>query len=384
MTVFGALLIYWVGSGLIMATYDATDATQVWALEGAGPGTRLIDRTPTPQPLPPLQSLGGISEALAESAAIEIASVRLRMVGSEPEIEFATAEGNRDFVRRFSAKTGEPMTQSQVEGNRDLPPAPNVIRRNEIKSWHRGNIAGITGQVVGLLTGLGLISIAVTGIGTYVRLWRLRKGTLVLFWSARESLWRRAHRWIAIVAAVLVLNLALTGSVLAYGEIQLWAFLNLHIGVPPPYPRPSPMPPLSEGALQGDIQNLIAVAYDSAQGSDASVSITRIELVSRRGAEIALVSFGGTQPHIKAFDSSTGLATQDWAERGLQQGNGYFTDWHQVIKRLHRGDIVGHFAGRYLTLATGLALAYLVTSGIVMYVHLLRRRAAGRQTLFWR
>jgi hypothetical protein len=44
----------------------------------------------------------------------------------------------------------------------------------------------------------------------------------------------------------------------------------------------------------------------------------------------------------------------------VQRGNGYFADWHQVLKRMHRGDVVGHFGGRYFSIAVG-ALRMLVS-----------------------
>ncbi|MGA3158610.1 MAG: hypothetical protein ABSE43_13655, partial [Steroidobacteraceae bacterium] len=52
MTVVVVALSYWVGSGLLMAIYDATDATQVWAIEGGGPGARLTDAARSAQSIP--------------------------------------------------------------------------------------------------------------------------------------------------------------------------------------------------------------------------------------------------------------------------------------------------------------------------------------------
>jgi len=46
---------------------------------------------------------------------------------------------------------------------------------------------------------------------------------------------------------------------------------------------------------------------------------------------------------------------------------------------------VGHFAGRYVDITVGIALLYLVTSGIVLYVQMLRRRTRASQFgLFWK
>jgi hypothetical protein len=75
----------------------------------------------------------------------------------------------------------------------------------------------------------------------------------------------------------------------------------------------------------------------------------------------------------------------DSARRGVQIGNAYFADWHQILKRMHRGDIIGRFAGRYGDIACGLALFYLVSSGFFLFVQMRRIRAQnGQAGLFWR
>jgi uncharacterized iron-regulated membrane protein len=383
-TVFAVLLTYWIGSGLLMGLYDAADSSQAWAIEGGGPGARLSEQSPSSQPVPAIETLrSGIAIALARATSMNIASVRLRVVGPEPEIEFATADGDRQSMLRFFALTGEPMTAAQADGD---PAAQSAAaqRRNVLKSWHRGNIAGIFGQIIGLTTGVALTAIAVTGLGAFLGIWRLRRqrGRTAVFWTGRESLWRRMHRWTSVIAAVLVLNLALTGSVLAYGEIQLWAFLHHTLSVPAPYPRPGPLPPVSAQTLSSDIPTMLGKAFGSANTQASGIS--KIEIVSRNSTEMALVTTTGPSPRILAIDANTGKRVADWSESGVQRGNGYFTDWHQVVKRMHRGDIIGRFAGRYVMLANGLALAYLLISGVVMYLQLRHGRRGRGHRWFWR
>ena len=385
MTVFAVLLMYWVVSGLLMAIYDATDNTQVWAIEGGGPGARLTDVAKTAQSIPDPQQLNaGIQAALAKST-IDIASVDLRMTGDIPRLQLAEADGDRDNMERYYAANGETMTQRVADAESNTAPAGNVSLRNTIKMWHKGNIGGIPGQLIGLLTGLGLIAMSITGIIFYLQLWKTRRrnGRSAFFWSSRDGLWRRLHRWISIVSAAFILNIAISGTIVAFGEIQLNLFLQYQIGAPP-YPRPTPLPTVSNDRLSGDIITMLQTTYTAALQNHPASSITAIELVNRDGVDKGIVTLGGEQPSVLAFDPATGTATTDRATSGKQAGNGYFADWHQLVKRLHRGDIIGHFSGRYIDIAAGFALLYLVISGIVMYFDLKSlRNKQGRSGWFW-
>jgi uncharacterized iron-regulated membrane protein len=378
MTVFITTLSYWVVSGLLMATYDATDTTQVWAREGGGPGARLTDFAATAAAIPdPRELAAGIAAARAAAGAMAIASIDLRMVGDRPRLQFATASGERAAIQRFDAASGAPLSERAAEGDPDAAPPANLVRRNALKSWHKGNALGLPGQFIGLFTGLGLIALVVTGLLTYLGLWRARRRARrpALFWSGRESRWRRLHRWVALVAALFVLNIAVTGVILAAAEIKLNVFLWHHIGSPP-YPRPGPMPPVSAAALAGEPDALLNTSYQAARQARPGAPIASIQVIARDGRPKGLVTFAGPQPQTLAFDAQSGMRSPDWLEQGVQRGNGYYSDWHQRLKRLHRGDIIGHFAGRYLDLMSGLALLYLVISAAVMYLQ--TRRPAPR------
>ena len=387
MTVFIVMLSYWAVSGLIMALYDATDQHQVWAIEGGGPGARLNDAAVTAVPIPdPAQLAAGIDTALAAAGAMQIASVDLRMTGDTPRLQFAEASGKRDTELRFYAATGAPMTPLVADGNPDAPQPAYVGKRNTLKAWHRGNIIGLPGQFIGLFTGLALIVLVVTGVWLYFQIWnaRSRAGRGGFFWNSNDSLWRRLHRWISIVAAAFILNIAVTGTILAYGEIQLDIFLFYHIGINP-YPRPSPLPPVSAGALPGNVNAMLQGSYAAALQAHPGARVTSIELVQRDGVPKAIVVLGGAAPQTLAFNAQSGAPVSDWETSGIQVGNGYFADWHQALKRIHRGDIIGHFGGRYLDLTAGFALLYLVISAFVMYTDMFRkRRKAGRRQWFWK
>jgi len=387
MTVVVVALSYWVGSGLLMAIYDATDDTQVWAIEGGGPGARLTDAARTALAIPDPATLAApIAAALADVGPMPYASVDLRMVGEIPRVEFAEASGERATMHRYYAETAAPMTQQVADGDTGARPPDNVTQRNTLKAWHRGNIIGMPGQVLGLLVGLSLIVLVVTGVVLYFKLWvaRRKAGRAGFFWSAKESLWRRLHRWIAIVAAAFIFNIAVSGTILAYGEIQLNIFLQHHVGAAP-YPRPTPMPPVSEAPLPRDVNAMLETTYHAGRIYSPNGRITALQLVVHNGIAKGLVTLGGTKPRILAFDALTGAEVSDWSTGGVQVGHGYFADWHQALKRFHRGDILGSFAARYVDLAAGLALLYLVVSSFFIYFDMRkRRRQTGRSDWFWK
>lgn len=378
MTVFALLLLYWVASGLTIAIYDAIDRAQAWTLEGGGPGARTTDWAAGAAPIPDPHGLGGIAAALRAAQDMPIASVDMRMADGRPQLQLAEADGDRAAMQRFDAGTGNPA----VEAERD---ARFAAWRNLLKSWHRGNIAGLPGQFAGLLTGLALVALMASGTLIYAKMYQSRRriGKAGPFWRSRDSRWRRLHRWTSTVAAVFILNIALSGIVLAAAEIKLAFFLQYHVGTPP-YPKPGALPPLSRGPLQIDIAAALDRAYSAGAVARIGAPIVGIALVRNGAASHALVTFGGRTPTIRAFDTLSGRSVADPATIGVQVGQGYYADWHQIVKRLHRGDIIGSFAGRYVDIAAGLALLYLTVSGIVLYLQLHGQRGPGRRRYFWR
>jgi uncharacterized iron-regulated membrane protein len=315
-----------------------------------------------------------------------VASVDLREVNSIPRLQLAQTDGHRATRRFFRADTGAPLDAESAEGDRTPEPS-EVTQRNRLKAWHKGSAAGLVGQALGLLTGVSLLALVVTGLQLYLRLWAARRarGLPAFFWrnGAAESPWRRLHRSVAMVASVWLLNTALTGSVLALAELQLNVFLQYGLGAPP-YPRPTPMPPVSQARLSPDLASQLQTAWRAAQEQEPGAEILAVQLVVRDGIPKALVSLDRTAPHVRVFQALTGEPLKDPANDGVQMGQGYYADWHQVLKRMHRGDILGYFSGRWVSLVSGLSLLYLLTSATVMFGRAWRQRAAaGKHHLWW-
>lgn len=366
MTVFGVLLLYWAASGIVMAIYDLSDPNEAWAVMGGGPGADLALEARGLPAMPSPESLrAGLDGALASAAGMPIASVDLRMARGNARLQLAEADGDRGRMRRFFAESGRPMTQDEAED--PAADAARTARHDWLKSWHRGDAAGLPGQLLGLLAGLALVGMLVTGSSIYLRMRsaRRRAGLGGGYWPVpRESAWRRLHRWVSMTAAVLLLNTALTGLVLGTGEVLLQLALRHHIGTPP-YPRPSPLPPVSEAPLAGDLVDALQRAYAAGATAAAPDAVTVVQLARRDGAQLGLVTTGGSRARVLAFDMQ-GRAIGNASSWSRQRGSGYFADWHQVVKRMHRGDIIGTWAGRYVALLNGCALLYLVVSGLMM------------------
>lgn len=194
-------------------------------------------------------------------------------------------------------------------------------------------------------------------------------------------MWRTLHRWIAIVAALFLAYVAVTGMLLAMDDIAL---------------RLSGLLPVANG---GEVPNQ-PQALTTLQPQDLARWLGNVERGARRIAPEArfnsvwvrvrgnriqgIVTTGAPDPRQLTFDAVSG-------ERLLPDSpslrpTGYVLRWdiHQIVKRLHRGDFFG-LTGRWMSVACGLSLLFLVCSALVMYGQLLlARRRLGRNALFWK
>lgn len=374
-SLLGILLLgYWAVSGLVICTWDLLDPDQGWAVMGGGPGARAALDSRVLPPLPDPRTLReGVAKALGSAGGLAVASIDLRMVHGRARLQLAGADGSRDTALAFDAASGQPLAREQ---SYDLSAGlARAARRDRVKSWHKGDIAGLPGQAVALLAAAVLATLVATGATLFLRLRRAseRAGRGSAFWTVpRESRWRRVHRWVAVVAAVFLLNTALTGLVLESGEILVQLAIRYHLGRPP-YPMPTPMPPVSQAPLPAGQGAALEATWQAARQAAPGSPVVALQLVERGGHVLALATLAGEAGRVLAFDDG-GRPVHDGIDHGVQQGNGYFADWHQVVKRMHRGDIIGVRSGRWVAWANGLALLYLVSSGLAMILR--TRRAA--------
>jgi len=88
-------------------------------------------------------------------------------------------------------------------------------------------------------------------------------------------------------------------------------------------------------------------------------------------------------PQPALFDLASSREITDPAAGQTDRTIGLPWKYHQIAKRIHRGDIIG-LSGRLMDLLTGLSLLFLVISAAKIYFDLWRsRRRLGRSGLFW-
>ena len=200
---------------------------------------------------------------------------------------------------------------------------------------------------------------------------RRRLGRPAFFWSERSaSKLRKLHRWIAIIAGVFLLNQCITGMMLAAENISE----QFHFGA-----KDAARPfDFADRELTPGLQD----AYRQARAAMPDAPIIAVLLRKNDGEPFAAVYAGGE--HAGAIGIKLPQHYYIFGAAGPVSPGGAPIDFHSMLKRFHRGDFIGVFAGRYITLAGGLCLIYLVFSGIWMYFSLLRSRwALGLRNWFW-
>lgn len=194
---------------------------------------------------------------------------------------------------------------------------------------------------------------------------------------------RRLHRWTAIVAAVFLLNKAITGAWLAYDEIFVArqpAATRLGRVTSPALPGMAVSGAAAQEGTTSPISDaqalsMLTVVNRAARRAEPDVAIASIRLRVLHDEPQGVVAFAGPAPHTRVFDAHSGDT--------LSSAFSLLTR-HQLLKSLHRGDVFG-FGGRFLDVAVGLSLLFLAGSSLVMYGQLWSaRRRLGRKGWFWR
>lgn len=403
MTVAFALLAYWAGTGVLLAYVDITDSSKAWSNDGGGPGAS----TPT--------VVGGLNvanaTALSESdldamtttaiAAVRssgvtqaIAGIDLRAPDGQQRVTLtlsgAGAGSRANFGPAGDAGPGAgarrivvATPQGRIEST-NAPPLqpgndPEQSRHSLVKNWHRGSIGNgangsfAPGNLLAFATGATLCVMVLTGFILYMQLWlaRRRSGRREFFWSeSRGGVLRKTHRWISVMAAVFLLNQSITGMLLAAENIgEQFHHGARHAARPYDF---------------SDVELLSWLHETWRQARQASQApIIAISLQKNDGEPFAPVFFGGE--HAGAVGFKVQQRRYIFGASGTVGPGAAPTDGHSLMKRIHRGDVIGVFAGRYITLVAGLCFVYLVFSGIWMYLSLLRARGkTGRRSWFWK
>jgi uncharacterized iron-regulated membrane protein len=363
----------------------ATDKEMIQIREGLnGPGNYVVIQ-PTDYEASPLPANFDLSSALAtvlhaartaKGEAVPFRFIDLRVADGKP-IGIVRAGDQNLFV---DAATGA------VLPNPPRAAAPEKSIHLTFKVLHvlRGTSNWIT--LIHIVVGTGLFIATIMGLVLYFQMLRARRRANLkgFFWSS-GGIWRSIHRSIAVLAAVFLLVISFTGTMLAIDALGLGIYRATHkdAGKYASFPKGSIADfssPLPDTRLPAMLQTTLAAGRGI---SDASpIKAVRLRYFNGIPQGI-LIAGNGDDTQQLVFNAETGKS-MNVTEPEYPKTH-YHLGWqeHELVKKIHRGDAFG-IPGRIMHLFAGLSLIYLSISGLVMYVNLWRaRRRSGRTALFW-
>lgn len=380
---FGALLLYisltgvWVQGvdlSAILRHAPATDPDMVAIRESLdGPGNFSVieptdyDAPTLPHNLDPLAATARVQTAAAKALPGQpIRYVELRMQHGFPVGQVMAG----DTLLRFDAATGTRLPDAPKE--KGHPPQSNHLLA---KRWHRMWTLGDGMLWLDALCGIALGALTVLGLILWFRMWRMRVRIKrpAIWWKGGGTI-RMIHRGLAPLAALPLLVVAISGTILSIDSLSMqifrWrhpdqlAFHILPIGMIADYSSP-----LAPGAAAAMARTTLA-----AHGT-APLRVLRLRTFA--GMPQGVIVTGQPLARQVIVNTATGqpagLAEPNYPDTVFPTG----WAWHEWLKQLHRGDALG-LPGRLLDLLAGLSLMWFAGSGLWMwYGPWQRKRKAG-------
>jgi hypothetical protein len=391
-----ALLIYFAGSGVVVQAIDLVTllrhapatAPNMMAIRESldGPDNFAVIAprdyavAALPADLDPVAALARIAASLcAEAGGRPLRYVELRMDGRRPVGEGATA----DRVLRADARTGAVLADAP------RPPASNGPASSGhllAKRWHRLWLLGDWMLWINALAGIALGIMVLSGLRVYFQLLRARAraGRRSPFWRTGGR-WRMVHRNVALVAAAFLAVVSVSGTLLSIDSFALQVAKATHpdqlvhgtvlAGMVNDYSSPLP-PPVRLAAWARS-----TMAAFRAEGEQGPIKVLRLRYFA--GIAQGVIVTGDGEVRQRVFDADSGRAVTS-TEPGYPL-TGFPFGWHEheIMKRIHRGDIIG-LPGRLMDLFAGLSLLFLAGSGLWLYLEQYRKlKRVGRSRLFW-
>lgn len=397
----------------ILTHAPATNPEMIQIREGTNGPTNYVVIQPTDYaaaPLPPNfdfhAALATVLRAVHDTAGDQpLHFVELRSVGDKAVGLVRTS----DKTLSFDATSGQPLASpgrrrparvpgatanrgpSAAAGAAPAASAPAAVGQPfswhaAIKAWHRLMVIGNWFAIFNAIIGIGLFVMIVTGLVLYFRLLRARSraGLKGFFWVS-GGLWRSLHRWVSVVAAIFLLIVSVTGTLLAIDAFGLGLYQVTHKNAGkyarfPPGAVDDFSSPLPEDKLPAMLDTTLAAG----RGTPGATPIKVVRLRYFNGIpQGVLIAGTGNNTSQLVFNSETGKR-MSITEPGYPKTH-YHLGWryHEIVKEIHRGDFFG-LPGRFMDLFAGLSVIYLSISGGVMYFDLWRkRRRGGRAEMFW-
>jgi len=318
-----------------------------------------------------------LGRAAAPGADLQLVEVR----GVDGHPAGRVRMGEKQMI--FDLASGKPLPDSALP-----PPEPGrdvSAPRANFKYFHRFNYIGQLATGLDGLAGAALALLVITGLFHYAKLLSARRriGRDALMWKGGGT-WRQLHRWIAIASTLPVLWLAATGMILSVDNV-VPGIVGVNRGPSDAKHGPNPFDgylgsPLRDEQLDGMTRATLA-AY-RAENADIGIKVLQLRYFAGYAQGVVVGADPATTQHV--YNTATGAA-MSMTEPGYPKvGFPLGWEWHQRMKRLHRGDFFG-LTGRWLDFAGACGALYLMISGAIMYLDLRRRRVkSGRTNWVWK
>ncbi len=300
-----------------------------------------------------------LAHAARQTSSVPIKYVELRILAGRPVGQVMT-----DQLLRFDAASLAAVPVPPEA--RDHPRQASA--HLTAKQWHRTWALGDGTLWLNALIAVGLGVMVVSGIVQYLHLLRarLRLDRKALVWNA-GGVWRTWHRGIALVAALFLGVVSVSGTLLAVDSFALQVFRWTHpkdllyglvpIGMVGDYSSPM---------TAEELPSMLTTTLDAYNRLEGDRPIKVIRLRYFAGMPQGVIIAGGATTQQLVFNAKTGAGVTS-SEPGYPY-MGFPFGWreHELMKKIHRGDILG-IPGRVMDLLSGLALIYLSASGLWLY-----------------
>lgn len=235
--------------------------------------------------------------------------------------------------------------------------------------WGRRDLPGV---FVELVSGILLLTLIVTGLVMYFQLLKARQkmNKSQLFWVA-GGWWRSLHRSISMVAAVLLVCVAFSGTWLGFESV----FSAFNRG------RGGPQAPVT--LSDADALQMAGATLASFRALEPETPIKALRVRMFGTMKQGVVIAGGEDTRQVLINTANGKVASLTEPEYPKVNFPFGVQTHEDFKHFHSGDLFG-LPARWLSLLTGLALIYLSISGIVMYFDLWsKRKKLGRKGFLW-
>ncbi len=236
--------------------------------------------------------------------------------------------------------------------------------------WGRRDVPGVWFELV---AGLLLWTLIITGLVMYFQLLKARQKLKKpqLFWVA-GGWWRSLHRTISVIAAVLLLCVAFSGTWLGFESV--YSALQ---------PRGQGGPREPATLSDADALQMVGATLASFRALEPQTPIKALRVRMFGTMKQGVVIAGGAATRQVLINTANGKLASLTEPEYPKVGFPFGLQTHEDIKHFHSGALFG-LPARWLSLLAGLSLVYLSISGVVMYFDLWsKRKKIGRKGFLW-